>query len=131
MSNASRASFSIDLSPLIRQYQQTPSAIAKGARSGMQDALNDWQAEARDDAPFEYGELKRQIEQELKGSGLNVEGIISNNVYNNGFNYAYWQHNVRGGQGLKYIDNVAERNQDKWLDWIKDEIKAELKKAGW
>ncbi len=128
----SKDGFFIDLSSFIRQLNATPAMIARGARNGMQDALNEWQAEARDEAPIgPTGSLRREIEQELKGSGLNIEGEMSNNVYNEGFNYAYWQHEVRGGSGLKYIDNTAEESKEKWLNQIKDDIKAELRRSGW
>lgn len=127
----SKSDFTIDLTPLIRQYEKTPAVIAEGAKSAMHDILDFWQAEARDRAPHKTGSLKREIEQILEGDGINLEAKMTNNVYNNNFNYGYWQHNVRGGTGLKYIDNVANENKEKWLSWIEQDIRSALKRSGW
>jgi hypothetical protein len=131
--------FEFDLSPLIRLIERSPEAAARGAKRGLHDALDDWVRESRDIAPIDSGNLRKQIkDQPIKGSGLNLEGSVSANAterWRGGtFNYAYYihevtEHAVTGDP--KFLDNPAKQNERKWYDWIEDEIKDELKKAGW
>lgn len=122
--------FDLDLGPLIAALDHSPDAIYNGSKRAVQDILNDWQRETRDDAPIDTGELRRNIKTDMRGTtATTVQGRISGNVYNNGFNYGYWQHEIRNGGGLKYIENNAK--PDEWRTQIQDEIKAELRKAGW
>jgi hypothetical protein len=133
------AEFEFDLTPLLRLIERSPEAAARGAKRGMHDALDDWVREARDIAPVDSSNLRKQIkDQPIKGSGLNLEGTVTANAterWRNGtFNYAYYihevtEHAVTGDP--KFLDNPAKQNERKWYGWIEDDIKDELKKAGW
>jgi hypothetical protein len=128
-----------DLSPLIDLIRKSPEAAARGAKRGLHDALDDWVRQSRDIAPIDGGTLRRSITAHpIEGSGLNLEGTVSANAterWRNGtFNYAYYihevtEHAVTGDP--KFLDNPAKQNERKWYGWIEDEIKDELKKAGW
>jgi hypothetical protein len=128
-----------DLSPLIDLIEKSPEAAARGAKRGLHDALDDWVREARDIAPVDSSNLQKQIkDQPIKGSGLNLEGTVSANATERWrvgtFNYAYYihevtEHAVTGDP--KFLDKPAQQNEQKWREWIEDEIKDELKKAGW
>jgi hypothetical protein len=128
-----------DLSPLIDLIRKSPEAAARGAKRGLHDALDDWVRQSRDIAPIDGGTLRKSIHKNpIEGSGLNLEGTVSANAterWRGGtFNYAYYihevtEHAVTGDP--KFLDNPAKQNEQKWRDWIEDEIKDELKKAGW
>jgi len=131
--------FDVDLSPLIDLIRKSPEAATRGAKRGLHDALDDWVRQSRDVAPIDSGTLRRSITAHpIEGSGLNLEGTVSANAterWRNGtFNYAYYihevtEHAVTGDP--KFLDNPAKQNENKWRDWIEDEIQDELKKAGW
>jgi hypothetical protein len=127
-----------DLTPLIDLIEKSPEAAAKGAKRGLHDSLDDWVRESRDIAPIDSGTLRRSIHGEVSGSGLELEGTVSANAterWRGGtFNYAYYihevtEHAVTGDP--KFLDNPAKENEQKWREWIENEIKDELKKAGW
>lgn len=131
--------FEFDLTPLLHLIEKSPEAAARGAKRGLHDALDDWVREARDIAPIDKGTLRRSITaHEVEGDGLNLEGTVSANAterWRDGtFNYAYYihevtEHAVTGDP--KFLDNPAKENENKWRGWIEDEIRDELKKAGW
>ena len=131
--------FELDLTPLIRLIERSPEAAARGAKRGLHDALDDWVRQSRDIAPIDGGTLRKSIHKNpIEGSGLNLEGTVSANAterWRNGtFNYAYYihevtEHAVTGDP--KFLDNPAKQNENKWRGWIEDEIRDELKKAGW
>jgi hypothetical protein len=128
-----------DLSPLIDLIRKSPEVAAEGAKRGLHDALDDWVRQSRDIAPINGGTLRKSIHKNpIEGSGLNIEGSVSANAterWRGGtFNYAYYihevtEHAVTGDP--KFLDNPAKQNEQKWRDWIEDEIRDELKKAGW
>jgi hypothetical protein len=133
--------FEVNIEGLERLFKQSPEAAYKGAKRGMQDALNDWVKEARDIAPLDKGTLRRGIKNERvsrEGDAL-VADISSTAIEESGngrFNYAYYIHelnangaNVRGEK--QYLDKSAEDNYEKWMRWVEEEIKKELRSAGW
>jgi hypothetical protein len=131
--------FELDLTPLIRLIERSPEAAARGAKQGLHGILYDWVREARDIAPINTGGLRESITaHDVEGDGLNLKGTVSANTterWRNGtFNYAYYIHEVTEhavtGEA-KFLDKPAKENEQKWREWIEDEIKDELKKAGW
>lgn len=123
------ASFELDFSELIWKLGGTAQAAKKGAIRGMHDALDDWQRIARDEAPIKTGQLRRLIETKIEsGSDLEIEGQIISNAYKDDFNYAYYQHEVKGN---KYLDRAAEGNVERWVLHIEKEVADEIIKAGW
>jgi hypothetical protein len=131
--------FEMDLTPLKRLIERSPEAAAQGAKRGMHDALDDWVREARDNAPIDSGNLRKQIHAEpIEGSGLNLTGSVTANAVSKwkggNFNYAYYIHEVKERAVTgdpKFLDNPAKQNEEKWRGWIREEIENELKKAGW
>ena len=135
--------FELDLSKFIRDLNGATEAIAIGAKRGLHDALDDWRREARDIAPLDKGTLRRGIDSNIEGDGLDLTGEISAVAIEDSgkgrFNYAYYLHEIKGeiknpttpGTVAKFLDISAERNEKKWLAMIEDEIQAEIKKHGW
>ena len=135
--------FELDLSKFIRDLNGATEAIASGAKRGLHDALDDWRREARDIAPLDKGTLRRGIDSNIEGDGLDLTGEISAVAIEDSgkgrFNYAYYLHEIKGeiknpttpGTVAKFLDISAERNEKKWLAMIEDEIQAEIKKHGW
>jgi hypothetical protein len=133
--------FTINISGLERLMQLSPQAAGKGAKQGLHDALDDWKAKAVDIAPIDKGTLRRGIKAEgVTGTGLNMKAEISSTAIEDSgsgrFNYAYYIHelnangaNVRGEK--QYLDKSAEDNYEKWMRWVEEEIKKELRSAGW
>jgi hypothetical protein len=136
-------SFTLDLTPLINLIERSPELAARGAERAMDDIKDDWVREARDIAPLDTGNLRRQIHGDVEGSGLNSEVVVVANATarsNRGnFNYAYYIHELdAGGKQLRtpgtekqFLDNSAERNKRRYLEMIEDDIKDELRRGGW
>jgi hypothetical protein len=127
----------------IRTLDATDEMIAKGAKRGLHDALDDWKRESTDIAPLDKGTLRRSISTEIDGKGLELTGEISANAIESGskgrFNYAYYIHEVKGkianpttpGTLAKFLDVPAKKNKEKWLRMIENEIQDEVKRGGW
>jgi hypothetical protein len=127
----------------IRTLDATEEMIAKGAKRGLHDALDDWKRESTDVAPLDKGTLRRSISTEIDGKGLELTGEISANAIESGskgrFNYAYYIHEVKGkianpttpGTLAKFLDVPAKKNEEKWLRMIENEIQDEVKRSGW
>lgn len=121
--------FNVNASELIGKLDRTNSVLQSGVKRGAHDVLNLWQAEARHDAPHDTGTLEKNIEQKLRVSaGLNVDMELSSNAYNNGFNYAYYQHEVRGN---KYLERATKRIDPRIKLILGNEIRKSIMKAGW
>ncbi|MDQ0154913.1 hypothetical protein [Robertmurraya andreesenii] len=144
---ARNGGFSIDLNlaPLVRLLEQSPELAAKGAERAMGDIKDDWVREARDVAPLDTGNLRRQISGEADTKGLESEVIVVGNATARGgggrFNYGYYIHEghmADDGKKLrhpgtveKFLEEPAEQNKDRYLRMIEDEIKYELQRGGW
>lgn len=129
--------FTIDTSALDRALLLSPEAAGKGAATALKDIKNDWQAESVDAAPIDTSNLRQQIKAEVFEPGASGRVEIYANAKRNGFNYAYYIHEENaGGRAIlsgekKFLDKPAEESIDKWTKWLEDEVKAELRKAGW
>lgn len=129
--------FEINSSRLQALFAASPIAAAKGAKTGLHDALDDWVVQAKDIAPIDKGTLRRGITPEgIEGNGLDLKATIQSTAIEDGFNYAYYIHELdAGGKNVggehRYLDVSAEENQEKWVGWVEKEVEAELKKAGW
>jgi len=132
-----------DLSGLIRGLESATEAIARAAKRGLHDALDDWRREATDVAPLDKGTLRRGIDTRIEGGGLDLTGEISAVAIEDSgkgrFNYAYYLHEIKGeiknpttpGTEAKFLDIPAEKNEKKWMREIEAEIASELKRNGW
>jgi hypothetical protein len=129
--------FEFDVSGLQHLMNQSPQAVAKGAKRGLHDSLDDWVLKSRDIAPIDKGTLRRGIKAEgVHGADLNLKAEISSTAKERNFNYAYYIHEEdAGGKNVsgekKYLDKSGEDNKDKWMRWIEEEIRAELRREGW
>lgn len=135
-------SFSLDLSPLVRLLERSPEAAGRGATTGMRDIRDDWKREARDVAPLDDGNLRRQINGRVEGSGLESTVEIEANAMNSArFNYAYYIHEghmADDGKSLRHPGTVeeflkqpAEQNEQRWQAMLEREIREQLDREGW
>lgn len=140
-----RGTLTLDLAPLINLIQRSPELAGKGAERAMGDIKDDWVREARDIAPLDTGNLRRQISGEAEKQGLNSEVVVVGNATARGgggrFNYGYYIHEghmAEKGRKLRhpgtveaFLDESAEENKEHYLRMIEDEIKDELRRGGW
>ena len=128
-------SFEMDLTAFEKVLKAIPDAVDRGAKQGLDDIKDDWVRQARDVAPLDTGNLRRQVDGEV--DDLSV--IVTANATNKRFNYGYYIHEKdAGGRQLrtsgtvkKFLDQPAEQSEAKWQRWLIEEIQDELKKAGW
>ncbi len=137
-------SFELDLSKLQRAVKRLPDAAERGAKRALDDIKDDWLREARDVAPLDTGNLRRQLDGEVNGQTLDtlVVEMHGNATQKNGsgrFNYGYYIHEQdAGGKNLrtpgtvkKFLDQPAEQNEKKWQEWLEEEIGDEFDREGW
>lgn len=138
-------SFSLDMTALIKALEQSPEAAGLGAKQALDDIKDDWVREARDVAPLDTGNLRKQINGDVDGAGLDSQVIVTANAVqsSNGkwkrFNYAYYIHEghmAAAGKKLQTAGTVEQflddsANEEKWQGWLEDEVNDALKKAGW
>lgn len=137
------ADFRIDMRQFDAAMHRSPGAVNAGARIALGDIKNDWVAKSRDIAPLDTSNLRRQITAAVFDPGasgyIEIEGNATQGGGGGRFNYGYWIHEENaGGRSLltpgtekKFLDKSAEAQIDDWTQWLEDEIKSELRKAGW
>lgn len=136
-------SFTLDLGKLLKAVRQSPEAAGRGAKLALGDIKDDWVRGAVDLAPIDSSNLRRQIKGTTGGIGLNkyveVEANATQDTGGKRFNYAYYIHEQNaGGRTLrlagaekKFLDAALERRKAEYKRWLEEDIKAELRKAGW
>lgn len=137
-------SISFDMRRLMRALDGAAETIATGAKRGLHDALDEWQAESTDIAPLDKGTLRRGFKSDISNKGRNLVGEVTVNATEKSrkhgrFNYAYYIHEQdAGGKSLrtpgtekKFLEIPLKENEDKWLADIERQIQAELKRKGW
>jgi hypothetical protein len=132
--------FELDTSRLERLISLAPQTATRGAKRGLHDALDDWVVQSRNIAPLDKRTLRDGIKAEgVRSQTNNLTAEISSTAMERDFNYAYYIHERdAGGKNLrtpgtvkKYLDESADQNKDKWLQWVEDEIRDELRSGGW
>ena len=132
--------FTLDLSKLEKAIRKSPEAAGRGAREALDQIKDDWVREARDIAPLDTSNLRKQINGELEGNALNSSVVITANAaQKNGkrFNYAYYIHEKdAGGKSLrtpgtvkKFLDEAVD--EAKYQKWLEEDIQDALKREGW
>lgn len=138
-----------DFSELMDAIKQAPEAVAKGAKRGLHDALDEWQDESRNLAPLRWGELRDSIKTDIEVDASGLTGkigalAVETNKRGESFNYAYYLHEIHPekhgnkfanpsvpGTVPKFLDTAAEGKENRWRRMIETEIEKDLKKVGW
>lgn len=139
------AEFELDIGKLRKAMNLAPREAAKGVNTAMGDIKDDWVRESRDVAPLDKRNLRDQIHGSVKNPGLDshveIEANATQDTGGSRFNYGYYIHegHMRAdGKSLKtsgtvekFLEEPAEKRKDKYKQWIEEEIKSALKRAGW
>lgn len=135
--------FTLDIGKLTQAMKQSPEAVGKGATTAMYDIKDDWVREARDIAPIDTGNLRRQIIGDVKDLGkipyVEVEANATQDTGGKRFNYAYYIHEMdAGGRQLrtpgtvkKFLDVSVDNRKSTYEKWLREEIENALKREGW
>ncbi|WP_433943609.1 hypothetical protein [Paenibacillus sp. SN-8-1] len=138
--------FTFNLRDFERSIEQAASAVIEGTVKGVEDALEYWQLTATNLAPIgryknrRGGNLRARIDHTTPkvGDGV-VTGSVVANAFNNGFNYAYYLHNVASAKGaeartpgtvLDFLEKSKKDGESRMQRLIEDAIKAELSRKG-
>ena len=119
--------FTVDDAAVSRALKRTPEAAHRGAVKGLHESMRDWQRQSREAAPVDKNVLRPNILADSVDKNA-LEGRITSNAYRNGFNYAYYQHNVRGN---KYLTDPLERNGVRYLNRIHQRVLESVRGEGW
>lgn len=137
-------SLDFDIAKFLKGLDDAQDAVMEGAKTGMHDALDRWQADARDVAPLDKGELRRSIQQEpVKVRNGEIVGELTANaieVSKSGrrFNYSYFIHEQDAGGGnlkhpgtvKKFLEEPLKKNETEYERLIEKQIEAEIKRRG-
>lgn len=133
--------FEINMDEFIKALESTAELVGQGATQAIGDIKNDWTREARDIAPIDSGNLRKQIQGNVVGQGIEGAVEMQANASQGGsrFNYSYYIHeHDAGGKSLrtpgtvkKFLDESGEQRKDEWRKWLEDDIESAVKKAGW
>lgn len=134
----------IDVRRLQRILRATEEAIDVGLKNGIEAALDYWRLKATNIAPIGHydgrrgGNLRANIEPtNVTGSGTDLSGTVVANAYNDGFNYAYYLHEVAPSKGqharepgtvLDFIERSRDENEAKLIRIIEQEIRDEVER---
>lgn len=134
--------FSLDIGPLRSLIRRSPAAAGRGVAKGMRDIKDDWRRGARDVAPLDSGNLRRQIDGKVDGGGFDsVVEIEANALTSQRFNYAYYIYEggmAADGKSLRHPGTVeeflkqpAEQSEQRWQQILEREIHEQLRREGW
>lgn len=135
--------FTLDMSEFKKAMRKAPDVVGKGAKTALGDIKDDWVREARDIAPLDKRNLRDQIHGNVQGASLDsfveVQANATQDTGGRRFNYAYYIHERdAGGRQLrtpgtvkKFLDESGEKREGEWQKWLEEEIREELRKAGW
>ena len=132
--------FVLDTRQFERAIREVPDVVTRGAKTAMGDIKDDWLREARDLAPIDTGNLRRQLVGEVQGNTLDTLVVeMQGNATNGNFNVGYYIHEQdAGGKNLrtpgtvkKFFDVSAANREADWQRWFNDKIDNELRRARW
>lgn len=136
--------FELDLEPLKKAIDKSSVQVEKGVVESLDAIKDDWVSEARDIAPIESGNLRKQIKGKVLESGLNSEIMVSANAVNRTkgygrFNYAYYIHEgymEEDGKKLRtpgtekrFLDKSVDTK--KWQNFLINKVLSRLRGTGW
>lgn len=135
-----------DFERFLVKLEGAEEAVHTGAIAGVNDALEYWQLSATNIAPIgrykgrRGGNLRASIDRtKAKSSIGGISGKVVANAFNDGFNYAYYLHNVAAKKGAKartpgtvldFLEQSKNDGEDRIKRIIVDAIDAELKRKG-
>lgn len=126
--------FRLNTRQLERAIRQAPQAIDRASAIALRDIKNDWQADSVDIAPLDQNALRTSIHADVINPSVEGRVEIYASAKRDGFDYAYYIHEKDGKAVTgekKFLDVPAEQNFDKWKRWIEQEMREELRRAGW
>lgn len=130
----------LDLSPIRKRVHQSPELAGKAAVGALDEIKDEWVREARDIAPIDNGNLRKQIFGELNADGLDSSVIVTGNAVSEGarrFNYGYYIHEMdAGGKKLRtpgtekqFLDKSTD--EPRWQRLLEKRVEDAFRKAGW
>jgi hypothetical protein len=109
----------------------------------MDEIKDDWVQKSRDVAPLDDGNLRRQIDGTVEGTGTNSKVIVTGNATNSSrgygrFNYGYYLHEEAPsstnlstqGTTLKFLDEPAQEREREWMRWLEKDISDAARRRG-
>lgn len=119
---------------LLAALRRSPQAFERGAKSGIDQVLDDWRLEAVQIAPYDTGTLQKSIavigaDGKFPGE---MSGSVTANAVKGGFNYAYFiheesKHAVTGEP--EFLRVPYEQQQARWRRMIEQAVEREV--GGW
>lgn len=138
--------FEFDIRSVEKFVETASGAVGEGALNGVEDALEYWQLEATNLAPIgrykgrRGGNLRARIDRTTpKMDSRGISGSVVANAFNDGFNYAYYLHNVAGEKGydartpgtvLDFLEESKKQGETRMIKLIEDAIESELQRKG-
>ncbi len=134
--------FKMDLSPLKDAVKFAPNVAGQAAVKGLDDIKDDWVMEARDIAPLDSGNLRKQIKGKVEAKGIASSVMVTGNAVNSTkgygrFNYGYYLHELQGEgdklrtQGTEYEFLDKSVDEPRWQKMLIERIGNALRKVGW
>lgn len=102
---------------LLAAMKLSPRRADEGLENAFAKIKDEWTYDATNAAPMRTGNLRDQINGTSSAKGV----LLRDNAVNNGFNYSYYIHEIKGN---KYIDNTLDEAQVKQI--LEDELRASL-----
>lgn len=134
--------FKLDLTPLKKAIAHAPELAGKAAIQALDEIKDDWVREARDIAPLDSGNLRKQIKGKVDVDGLNSSVIVTGDAVNRTkgygrFNYGYYIHELKAegdklrtpGTVYKFLDESIDENH--WQGFLTKRVLAALRRVGW
>ena len=122
----------INVEKLERAISRTPAKMRKHSRKALTEIKDDWVADARDIAPLDTGNLRRQIH----GRSDNKKIAVFGSAKNNGFDYGLYLHEY-GNHTKLHTPGTKHKFLDESIDekevavTITNAVIDALKEAGW
>lgn len=135
--------YNLDLTPLTEIIKRSPEAAGRGGEKGLDEVKDDWVRDARNIAPLDTSNLRRQISGEVEKAALDSSLIVTANAKaktgDKSFNYGYYIHEghmAEAGRKLRtpgtveqFLDDSAD--EAKFLETLEQAIKDQLQREGW
>ena len=116
-----RQSIQIDVRTLDRALRLSSQQMDDACATASRKIKDEWVYDATNNAPIDTGNLRDQINGTSNAKGL----FLRDNAVNDGFNYSYYIHEVKGDN---YIDRAFDEAEAKRI--IEDEVERVFRGAG-